>query len=121
MKKYNLNINCNIEVNLFKFLNTKIYCDNNGIKGFACYKDMKLPVHWKDIVPEYYKINVTIGHLHQVKILDLTFENEVRITRGKYIQLSKLGLRSRGKILPQQFAIAATNCRGKFLLFNKLE
>ena len=89
--QYNLNINCNIEVSLFKFLNTKIHCDNNEIKCFAYHKDMKLPFHWKDIVPEYYKINVFIRHLHQVKILGENFEHEVRITRGKYIQLSKLG------------------------------
>ena len=37
------------------------------------------------------------------------------------MQPSKLGLRSRGKILPQQFAFAAANYCGTFLLFNKFE
>ena len=37
------------------------------------------------------------------------------------IQSSKLGLRSCGKILPRQFAIAVANCCRTFLLFNKFE
>ena len=47
---------------------------------------MKLPFHWTATVPEHYKKNVIIGHLQFVKILSSNFEQEVRITRDKYIK-----------------------------------
>ena len=43
MNKYHPNINLTVEVNPPKFLDTKIYRDNNEIKCIAYHKEMKLP------------------------------------------------------------------------------
>ena len=69
MNKYHPNINLTIQVNLSKFLDTKIHCDNNEIKCFAYHKEMKLPFHWTSVVPKHYKKNVIIGDLHCVNNL----------------------------------------------------
>ena len=45
MNKYHPNINLTVEVNPSKFLDTKIYRDNNEIKCCAYHREMKLPFH----------------------------------------------------------------------------
>ena len=47
---------------------------------------MKLPFHWTSVVSKHYKKNVIIGDLHRVKNLSSDFEQEVKITRNKYIK-----------------------------------
>ena len=69
MNKYHPNIILPVEINPMKFLDTNIYCDNNEIKCFAYPKEMKLPFHWKSVVPKHYKKNVIIADLHRIKNL----------------------------------------------------
>ena len=83
MNKYHPNINLTVELNLSKFLDTKIYRDKNEIKSVAYHREMKLPFHWTSAVPKHYKMNVIIGDLHRVKNLSSNFEHEVRIIRKK--------------------------------------
>ena len=85
MNKYHPNINVTVEVNSSKFLDTKIYRDNNEIKSIAYHKETKLPSQWTSAVPKHFKKNVSIGDLHRVKNLSSNFEQEVRI-RNKYIK-----------------------------------
>ena len=85
MNKYHPNINFTVEVNSSKFLDTKIYRDNNEIKSIAYHKETKLPSQWTSAVPKHCKKNVSIGDLHRVKNLSSNFEQEVRI-RNKYIK-----------------------------------
>ena len=50
---------------------------------------MKLPFNWTSVVSKHskhYKENVIIGDLHRVKNLSSDFEQEVKITRNKYIK-----------------------------------
>ena len=63
-------------------------------------------------------------HLYQQNgfaVSKARFTHACHYDRVSESQHSKLGLRSSGKILPGQFAIAAANCCGTFLLFNKFE
>ena len=85
MNKYHPNINFTAEVNPSKFLDTKIYRDNNEIKCIGYHKETKLPSQWTSAVPKHCKKNVSIGDLHRVKNLSSNVEQEVRI-RNKYIK-----------------------------------
>ena len=49
-----------VEVNQFKFVDTKIHRDNNEIKYFAYQKEMKLQFYWTSAVPKHCKKNVII-------------------------------------------------------------
>ena len=86
MNKYHPNINLTIEVNPSKFLDTNISRENNETKYSTYHKEMKLPFHWMCAVPKQYKNNVIIGDLRCVKNLSLNFEQEVRITKDKYMK-----------------------------------
>ena len=54
MNPYHPNIKLTIEINLSKFLGTKIARNKNEIKCFSHHKDNKLPFHWKSAVPRNY-------------------------------------------------------------------
>ena len=61
MNKYHPNINLTVEVNSkSKFLETKIYRDNNEMKCFVIYKEMKSPFHWTSAVPKHYKKRILL-------------------------------------------------------------
>ena len=51
---------------------------------------MKLPFDWTCAVPKQYNKNVIIGDLRCVKNLSLNFEQEVRITKDKYMKAGYL-------------------------------
>ena len=80
MKKYRPNINLILKVNHSKFLDTKIYCDNNEVRCFSYRKEIKLPFHWTSAVTKQYK---NTGDLHRVKNLKPNFPLEIRIIRDK--------------------------------------
>ena len=86
MNKYHPNINLTVEINPSKFLDTKIYPDNNEIECYAYHKEMTLPFHWACAVPKHSKKNVVTRDLHRVKNLSSHFEQEVRIIKIKYIK-----------------------------------
>ena len=75
MSKYHSNLNLTVEINLSKFLDTKIHLDNNEIKCFAYCKEMKLPFHWASAVPKHYKKNIIIGDLHRVNLRTESYKN----------------------------------------------
>ena len=75
-----------VEVNQFKFVDTKIHRDNNEIKYFAYHKEMKLQFYWTSAVPKHCKKNVIIRDLHRVKNLSSNFEQEVGIIGDEYIK-----------------------------------
>ena len=55
MNSYHPRINLTTEINLSKFLDTKIVPNKNEIKCFSHHKDNKMPFHWKSAVPRNYK------------------------------------------------------------------
>ena len=69
MNKYHPDINFTVEVNPSKFLDTRIYRDNNEIKCIAYHTETKLLFQWTSAVPKHCRKNVSIGNLHRVKNL----------------------------------------------------
>ena len=52
------------EVNLKKFLDTKLVREKRDITTQAFSKSTKLPVHWSSKIPVRYKRNAITGELH---------------------------------------------------------
>ena len=61
------------EVNLKKFLDTKLVRGKRDITTQAFSKSTKLPVHWSSKIPVRYKRNAITGELHQVKRITSRF------------------------------------------------
>ena len=72
------------EVNLKKFLDTKLVRENREIKTQAFSKSTKLPVHWSSKIPVRYKRNAITGELHWAKRIASDFKKELKRIRQKY-------------------------------------
>ena len=86
MNSYNPNINLTIEINLSKFLDTKIVRNKIEIKCFSNHKDNKLPFHWKSDVPRNYNKNVIVGDLHRANKISSDLEKHISIIKAKYLK-----------------------------------
>ena len=77
MNSFHPNINLTLEINLSKFLDTKIVRKKNEINCFPHHKDNKLSSHWKSVVPRNYKKNFIVGELHRVGKRNFCNQNKV--------------------------------------------
>ena len=84
LNKYHPKINLTMEVNLCKFLDTKIINNKGNITAEVFRKTSKLPVHWSSTVPKRYKRNAVIGDLHRSRRISSNFEKEFKVIKRKF-------------------------------------
>ena len=84
LPKYHPKINLTIEVNLCKFLDTKIINNKGNITTEVFRKTSKLPMHWSSSFPKRDKRNAVIRDLHRSKRIWSNFEMEIKVITRKF-------------------------------------
>ena len=84
LNDFHPNIKLTIEVNLEKFLDTKIILNNDGVVTTQVYrKENKKTVPWVSKIPKRYKRNIISGELHRSRKLASNFDIEIRAIKAK--------------------------------------
>lgn len=83
MNNFHKNIKFEVEINLEKFLDTKLERSGN-IYNTTVNRNGKLPMHWSSKVPKKFKRNIINNDLHRASRISSDFVKEVDKIRGKY-------------------------------------
>ena len=90
LNSYHPNIKLTIEVNLRKFLDTKLTNINGTYKFNVYWKNTKLPSPWNSKTPKRYKRNTINGDLHRSKRISSNFDGEIPLIKEKFMKVDYL-------------------------------